>query len=578
MTTRLHLPAKPKPGADVPASRPSLSSSFAQNPATPVSAAPQLAHLNLSHSSCELSKGYSSGSPLHDIYGKQQPRYEPSLDNSSVTTDNSAQVETPPVSAAKVRAPSSWYSSELSAAILPEFPASSSQLQPITVLAIAASFRQVAAGFGGVSQSRWVPCTLVFTCFKVSAEEQPRHTGGGERSVAHIHVLAPPSAQQQRALPNITSIGSLRRPTKGSAPAFKPDASSRLEVERRLLTRFSSAEITRDYAHSEGRDLALRVLFGDSVDGAKASGEWLIEIKDMSQLQESVNQIKKTAIMINAEDLGYGHAIRAAFESPSVSADELAQKLSIHARAVAARREQKSPPTSDAPSESFRRLKVQDSPSSAASQELRRDSLDATQGAALARSRSAEDMRSSLPAASQVPLADTFSMPDARDEPNRLSTGSTSAAFALTSALAFPAPPSDLPPRRPMRAMPAPPAPAASQPNVDVNVNVVPPGLDESGSSTPLGAPTPSRSRSPSMSSSKRTLMAPGAAGTASIASNNSGSSTSRLRRLRGKPQVVDVMAEFSALEAERMPPAPEEEEEDPVRDDRARRIRFAQE
>jgi hypothetical protein len=57
-----------------------------------------------------------------------------------------------------------------------------------------------------------------------------------------------------------------------------------------------------------------------------------------------------------------------------------------------------------------------------------------------------------------------------------------------------------------------------------------------------------------------------------SIASETS--STSRLRRLRNKPQAIDIMAEFSAIEAENMP----EDDDEPIREDRERRIRFAEE
>lgn len=566
--------------ADIPASRPSLASSYAQTPVTPAYSAPQLAHLNLSHLSFEQppTKGYPNAGPLPDLYSKQQPRYEPSLGNSSVTTDSSAPVETPPVSAPKVRASSSWYRSELSSAILPEFPATVSQLQPITVLTVPASFRQMTQNHNG-RQIRWAPCTLVFTCFKMSVDDKPRGAAD-EHSVAHIHVLSAPSSP--RGLSSAHSVGSLRRPSRNGGTPFVPDVTTRQEIDRRLLTRYSSAEITRDYAHSEGCDLALRVVFGDSGE-SKGAGEWQLEIKDMSQLKESMNQIKKTAIMINAEELGYGHAIRDAFDTPSVSADELAQKLSVHARAVAARRERKISEAIEPPSEAMGKLKLQASPKSSASQEMgRRDSYDVAQASAISRSRSAEEVRSP-PVTAPAPLPvieDTMDYPEPREEVSRLSFGSTSAfTFAATalafpappsdlpSALAFPAPPSDLPSRRPAR--PLPPQPA-------VNV-VAPSGVSReyeegSGAATPMGRPpTPPRTRSGSMSSSKRTLTVHDSA--VSVNSKDSGSSTSRLRRLRGKPQVVDIMAEFSALEAEHMPP---EEEEEPIRDDRARRIRFA--
>lgn len=550
-----------------PASRPSLASSYAQTPVTPAYSAPQLAHLNLSHLSFEQpsTKGYPNSGPLPDLYSKQQSRYEPSLGNSSITTDSSAPVETPPVSAPKVRASSSWYRPELSSAILPEFPATVSQLQPITVLAVPASFRQMTQNHNG-RQIRWVPCTLVFTCFKMSMDDKPRGAGD-EHSVAHIHVLSSPSSP--RGLSNAHSVGSLRRPSKNGGPSFVPDVATRQEIDRRLLTRYSSAEITRDYAHSEGCDLALRVVFGDNMD-SKGAGEWQLEIKDMAQLKESMNQIKKTAIMINAEELGYGHAIRDAFSTPSVSADELAQKLSVHARAVAARRERKISEVAEPPSEAMGKLHLQASPKSSASQEMgRRDSYDVAQASAISRSRSAEEVRSPpVSAPLQLPvIEDNLDYPEPREEVSRLSFGSTSAFTFGATALAFPAPPSDLPVRRPARPLPVQPA-----------VNVIAPSgvsreYDEgSGAATPMARPpTPPRTRSGSMSSSKRTLTVHDSA--VSVNSKDSGSSTSRLRRLRGKPQVVDIMAEFSAFEAEHMPP---EEEEEPIRDDRARRIRFA--
>lgn len=360
----------------------------------------------------------------------------------------------------------------------------------------------------------------------------------------------------------------------------------------------------------------------------------------------------------SAEELGYGEAIRPVYDNTSQTADDLAHTLSVHARSVAEGR------TRDAPEEIVPKSSPQ---SSSSQQDERRTSLEALQGIALSRSRSADaaEARSgSLRRAHRksviVGPASTIQEGRTRDylgehDPDSLSSlsGLTLNGLSFGSSLSFPAPPSDLPFPAPPVDMPPPRSARvhvvqAIQPLTQVekttspalssssrlaanagspamastpNMGVVPgssnaslasslrvggrpsppmastpsfgsqlstPGVNSSASASEdeavvVSPPTPPR-RSGSESNTPRPAavsvlqgQARGHAPSIASTTHSGTSSTSRLRRLRGKPAVIDVMAEFTSVECENLPPQMDEDDEPIViREDRERRIRFA--
>lgn len=339
--------------------------------------------------------------------------------------------------------------------------------------------------------------------------------------------------------------------------------------------------------------------------------------------------------------MGYGHAVRSAYENSNVSADELAHKLSVHARAVAEARDRQGPAAA---------LTARTSgPASAISQsDERRASLDLAQGVALNRSHSADDAntRNGAPA---IPRAHPFETSSNRGQNGTaVRTGYTNGngqslysgdlstspglnlnGLTLESGFSFPAPPSALPPpRRPPPVPRAEPASNTTTPMSSASPTVpnvasldspsvssvstmgkrspslrpapaapshaaVPSGNANSGDADDedddeeeeehliVRPPTPPRGASkddtsrnhPPVTQAVNLLGSRAVASSITSTNTSSTSGTSRLRRLRGKPQVIDIMSEFSAIEAENMPP---DEDEEPIREDRERRIRFA--
>lgn len=328
----------------------------------------------------------------------------------------------------------SWSASEISSAILPSFPATLASLEPITVLVAQAAKRpapSIMAGrnHGQSKTGRWAPCTLVFTLFKVSTGEGQ---ADDERTVAHVHVFT----QKQLGASGMNSV----RRSKSTA-GFGMEQVPRVETERRNLTRQSSASVSDEHTDVDGRMVVLRVSFGTE-DRSKGN-EWVLEMKDTSRLHEWVRQIKKTAIMVNAEELGYGHAIRPAFESSSVSADDLAQRLSAHARSVAEQREKVAAVTPPPRKESAV------SPA-ASQQDVRSASAEAAQAAALSRSRSADQLGTQPLVSPKIvtPAPDGSEAERVNGHDDSDITGLSLGTLNLGSSLSFPTPPSALPPPR----------------------------------------------------------------------------------------------------------------------------------
>ncbi|KAL1410141.1 hypothetical protein Q8F55_004144 [Vanrija albida] len=574
-------------------SRPSISSSVAYTPVVNSPASIMAPHLSLPPFDAKNHYDYDTKQPLppsvRDIFPEKEK----------------ATVKPAPVTPA---APvvSAWGPTDISSAILPTFPASVGALEPITVLSVQGAKRPPtsilsARGDRSIRNAagvRWTPCTIVFTSFKVSVSGQP--TDDDERTVAHVHVFS-----SLRQSPTQAAVPSLRR-SRSITGTYDPSA-PRVEVERRALCRMSTASIAEDYMDADGRASVLRVVFGDE-DRTKAGDEWLLEMKDARELTEWIRHVKKTAILINAEELGYGPAIRSAYENQSLTAEDLAQKLSAHARAAADARGLK-------PKEVKAEVKPTDGGLNRA-QSAEEIAKNASLGGIQHRKSFSE---APLPAGGEEPdsigsaagltlsglsLSDSFAFPaPPSDLPSFPAPPTDLPSFPLppTSAPslpAFPAPPSDLPVRRPAPAPPTKPPTAAelfaksvsstSPPKLPCPVNGH--DADDEEEEVPVTravrAPTPPLRRSPPAEGAEppkpaavSVLQAKAKAqATPSIASTANGSQTSgtsRLRRLRGKPQVIDIMAEFSQFEADNTPVA---EDEEPIRDDRERRIRFAEE
>lgn len=505
-----------------------------------------------------------------------------------------------------------WAPTDISSAILPTFPASVAALEPITMLSVQGAKRPPtsilsARGDRSIRNAtgvRWTPCTLVFTSFKVSVSGQP--TDDDERTVAHVHVFS--TLRQTQAA---SSSPSLLR-SRSITGTYDPTA-PRVEVERRALCRMSSASIAEDYMDADGRASVLRIVFGDE-DRTKAGDEWLLEMKDSRELTEWIRHVKKTAILINAEELGYGPAIRSAYENQSLTAEDLALKLSAHARSAAEARDKNGSRKTGAQAES----KSSD-PALNRAQSAEEITTNASLGAIQHRKSFSES---------------TLLVTDSHDEPDSLGSaaGLALSGLSLSGGFAFPAPPSDLPsfpaPPTDLPSFPMPPTAAPSMsafpaPPSDLPVPVRRPAPAPPAAKTPSAAelfaksvtsssppvlpcpvngndaddeedvpvsrlarsPTPPLRRSPPAEASEppkpaavSVLQAKSKAQAPSIASTAGGSQasgTSRLRRQRGKPQVIDIMAEFSQMEADNTPLG---EDEEPIRDDRERRIRFAEE
>lgn len=529
----------------MPASRPSLSSSMAYTPVggpSPSSTVPHLGPLSLPSFDSTSERGFNIGhQEVKEAAGYDEPHV--ALRNmalgggqttSSGATTPSITTVTSPTSS--IIPNESWTPRDISSAILPAFPSTLASLEPITVFS-AEAFKRPSSTARSPSQSRWSPCTLVFTLFKVSVNTEDASEIGGttERTVAHVHVYS--KAPSHIALGGSTGI----RRAKSNAGFNVESTSGRVEIERRLLSRSTTASICDDHTDADGRTVVMQILWGDE-DGTKSS-EWLIEMKDATQLHEWIRQIKKTSIMINAEGLGYGRAIRPAFETSAVSADDLAHQLSVHARAVAAE------------------ASVGVLPSPASQEETRRLSLDATQGAALARSHSADAVETrsgTLGRAHRKAGSEEKVQTPAMSELDWFGTSNDNAlgglslgGFNLGGTLAFPAPPSDLPPPRPLRT-------AASKNKVVSNalamsstpvlptmVNASAAAFDDPEVLDDLSVrpPTPPRrgASKDDRSLQLHLLQSRGKAPSIASTTTSATSTTSRLRRLRGKPQVIDI-------------------------------------
>lgn len=449
-----------------------------------------------------------------------------------------ASAPTTPSPTSSVQTRQSWAPRDFSSAILPPFPSTLASLEPITVLSAEAAKRP-SSTVRAPSAARWSPCTLVFTLFKVTlnGDEVP---GGGdaERTVAHVHVYSkapnfyphgPGAGQEAPAF----------RRSKSSAGFHSDPSSGRVEIERRWISRFTTASICDDHTDADGRAVVMRIIWGD--EEVNKSSEWLVEMKNGGQLHEWIRQIKKTSIMINAEELGYGRAIRPAFEAMAVTADDLAHQLSVHARAVAGQREKAETPAPQEP--------VQGGERSA--------SLEATtQGAVLARSHSADDLElrnSSLGRPlRKVGSEDKVQPPPVSDidygaNDNTLG-GLSLGGLNLGSGLVFPAPPSDLPsPRRARHAgvnkLVSNPVAMSSTPVLSSTTSASSPDRQELLDDEPIPRPpTPPRSAKNGSASSPHSHLMPRGKAPSIASTNNSGSSSTRaLRRLRGKPQVIDI-------------------------------------
>lgn len=431
----------------------------------------------------------------------------------------------------------SWTPSDISPAVLPAFPSTLAALEPITVFTAEASKRPSSTA-RSPSPARWSPCILVFTLFKVSFngdESLPPLDDSTERTVAHVHVYS----KAPHIVPG-DSTGSVRR-AKSSAGFNLESTSGLVEIERRLLSRSTTASICEDNTDADGRSVIMQIIWGE--EECTKSTEWLVAMTSTAQLDEWVRQIKKTSIMINAEELGYGQAIRPAFEMLTVSADDLAQRLSLHALSVAAEA----------------KAGALISPSAASQEEPRRVSLDATQGAALTRSHSADEVEPRGGTLGRVHRKvgseEQVQMPANEVDwfaPNDGLGGLSLGGLSLGGGLAFPAPPSDLPaPRlRPRTSSKGKVASTSfgmsSTPVLPTMLNVSAPAFDDSevlDDSPIVRPPTPPR-RAPKDELSPPQLQHLQSRGSApSIASTTASqtSTTSRLRRLRGKPQVIDI-------------------------------------
>ncbi|KAL7419895.1 hypothetical protein Q5752_005811 [Cryptotrichosporon argae] len=563
----------------------------------------------------------------------------------------------------------------LASAILPAYPAGLAALESIQVL-YAAVEKRVESRVAGATPSnsprsifrvapKWTPTTLVFTRFKLSLDDADVDGDSllddGERTVAHLHVFAP-------------------APSTGS-PASKKKSSlageDRVEVERRAVGRCTTAGVWNEAVDNRGS--VLRVGFGDDKPGAS---DWLVQMRDGSQLHEWIRQIKKTATMIRAEDMGLGHAIRAAYENASVGADDLALKLAMHNTPQADITPRAIQPEALSPldphfvclaisAEPERMLRATQSHDVRASHPFEYDfgprtpdesgppagtderlnALASLSGAALHRSRSVDQHapargarrtaahRKSLSASiPSLPLSDAdgsgslleyyyrskgaaasvrsqSNLPRKPESEPPAATGAKGASVrkrasstSYTSRHGVALPPAPPPPTVPLPPNPlevtvdGAPAPArlALAPAAVLTPRARPAALPAAHAAAfgagPVDAPTPSSATSaastPSLQPDEKdrrgvrgALVPTSALGSGadsevgSIAPSES-SSTTRLRRLRAKPKAIDIMAEFSAQEAEWY--AADVDEPKPVRvhearDAPARRIRFAE-
>jgi hypothetical protein len=216
---------------------------------------------------------------------------------------------TPPYTPAKLslsrKTGATWAPSGISSAILPGFPATIAGLEPITVFIAQAAKRPPSSILSGTNRGangfrpptsavQWTPCTLVFTLFKISLSGEDAAVASlngadEERTVAHVHVFT--------SKPQGVVTGSPMRRSKSLVGSQHESRVQRVEVERRTLSRDSTASICKSYTDADGRAVVLSIYFGNE-DRTKAGNEWILELKDDRQLHEWICQIKKTAIMI----------------------------------------------------------------------------------------------------------------------------------------------------------------------------------------------------------------------------------------------------------------------------------------
>jgi hypothetical protein len=539
-------------------------------------------------------------------------------------------------------AAAAWKAAQISTAILPGFPATTTGLQSITVFTAQAFKRPPSSILSGAERSpngfrqptgaarAWPACTLVFTLFKLSLLGHDAATdlagGDDERTVAHVHIFSAPHA----------TSATHRRPGRTSV-AGQYDSVQPVERERRMLSSESTASVYDNYTDTEGRRRSVLSIYFEN-DRTKGN-EWVLEMKDAGQQYECIRQIKKTATMIKAEEAGCGQAIRPLYEDATISAENLARELEVHKLAAAKKREAVANATATAaataatgsataeqrgaavpaPPHPHHRPVAAPQAQVHTQVEQSRSSLDVIQSVAMGRSQSVDTPEAhpaitvshrKSPSTESIEAAmaslstsvgahhigrDMLAADDKLDL-NRIS------ALNFASTFSFPAPPSDLPqsPRSathanatssPTHSSPvrphAPTNPFGARSSQSLTPSLSDDDADDEADNVVVSPPTPplrptrpatpprSGTQTPSAGNASVTVAVPRPGSIASTL-NSEHSSTSRLRRLRAKPQVIDIMAEFSAVEAENMPPPEDEIGAEPIREDRERKIRFA--
>ncbi|KAK4688780.1 hypothetical protein P7C73_g1314, partial [Tremellales sp. Uapishka_1] len=242
--------------------------------------------------------------------------------------------------------------SALSSILLPSLPASLSSLESIQILSAMVIKRNSAGSISGVTPEKrsftsgfrpstsgssaapsfgyrsrpiWTSQQLILTSFKVGGSTPQTSpdpnifaspgsifkTSAADsmaRTIAHLHCFSTTAGASPNRPNTATSMSGGKRPTTGQGLQMGQG----VEVERKELGMNCTAGVWAEGA-KEKRICVMKVCFGEEEGGGECE-----------QLQEWISQIQSIAVVIKAENLEFGQAIRKAYNKGTVQGGDLA--------------------------------------------------------------------------------------------------------------------------------------------------------------------------------------------------------------------------------------------------------------
>ncbi|WVQ77417.1 hypothetical protein IAR50_007103 [Cryptococcus sp. DSM 104548] len=242
--------------------------------------------------------------------------------------------------------------------LLPPYPTSLPSLENVSILSATVirreysslperqkntSLSSLAGGMsgsnGGAKRLLWTSRQMVLTSFKVGGNtpsaspknEYPTQDGAQVKTIANLHIFSIP-LQSPTPTSATSPLRSRSRSGSNSTSSSPPGSSHQVELERKVLGGNTTAGFWEDAGAGGERKYVLRIGFGEG--RGRDGGEWIVEMRSAEQLSDWINQIKSLATILRAEHEGYGHAIHQAYASGIVKGDELALALSMQRRTL----------------------------------------------------------------------------------------------------------------------------------------------------------------------------------------------------------------------------------------------------